>query len=271
METSSYDPHKCSSDFLSEMDRLRLQVELTWKKEVRLLKQVGLRDGMEILEVGSGPGYFTKKLREEFPSSRITALELLRELHEVAQSGLTPADSDRIVCVNGAIENSGLTGGFDFAVSRYVFQHLPDPAAATREILRLLKPGGHHTIIDVDDDLLLLADPPIDELSSVLVALQTVQAGRRGNRHVGRHLPRILVDAGFAGLSIDSVSVHSDETGLEPFVAMLHPGAARQLVAAGLLTDESCKRYEKSYRDFMSSDQSIAIMNVFIVSGNRPT
>jgi SAM-dependent methyltransferase len=33
---------------------------------------------------------------------------------------------------------------FDLLVSTEVFEHIPDPYAAHREVLRILKPGGHH-------------------------------------------------------------------------------------------------------------------------------
>jgi ubiquinone/menaquinone biosynthesis C-methylase UbiE len=36
---------------------------------------------------------------------------------------------------------------FDFAYARLVFQHLPDPLGAMREIRRVLKPGGKLVII----------------------------------------------------------------------------------------------------------------------------
>jgi SAM-dependent methyltransferase len=38
-------------------------------------------------------------------------------------------------------------GSFDLVYSRYVFEHLPDPGEALREIARVLAPGGHCIIL----------------------------------------------------------------------------------------------------------------------------
>ena len=40
----------------SEIERLRAQVLLSWDAEERALRRLGLRDGMEVLELGCGPG-----------------------------------------------------------------------------------------------------------------------------------------------------------------------------------------------------------------------
>jgi SAM-dependent methyltransferase len=46
------------------------------------------------------------------------------------------------VCQGDATRTNFPSGAFDCAISFSVFEHLPDPAAAFREIARLLKPGG---------------------------------------------------------------------------------------------------------------------------------
>ena len=44
--------------FNNEVDRLKAQVQLGWEKEFRTLKWLGLKDGMNILDVGGGPGFY---------------------------------------------------------------------------------------------------------------------------------------------------------------------------------------------------------------------
>lgn len=47
-----------------------------WEKEFRNLQWYGLRSGMSVLEVGSGPGFVTEQLVHSLPGSEVTALEI---------------------------------------------------------------------------------------------------------------------------------------------------------------------------------------------------
>src|SRR5215203_2406576 len=59
-----------------EVERLRQQALLAWSEEARQLKWFGLRDGMSILDVGSGPGFVSAQLLDMLPNSTVTGIEL---------------------------------------------------------------------------------------------------------------------------------------------------------------------------------------------------
>ena len=69
--------------FNNEVNRLETQAKLGWKKEFRTLKWLGLKDGMRILDVGSGTGVYTELLLENLPHSSVTALEVDRKLFDM--------------------------------------------------------------------------------------------------------------------------------------------------------------------------------------------
>lgn len=81
----SYDVAKAHRTRDAEIERLAAQASLGWDKEVRSLEWFGFRDGMSILELGSGPGFITEKLLERFPTSRITAVDIDASLHADAR------------------------------------------------------------------------------------------------------------------------------------------------------------------------------------------
>ena len=58
----SYDPERGHLGVTAELARLEAQVRVSWPQEERLLRAIGLRDGLEVLEVGCGPGFFTERL-----------------------------------------------------------------------------------------------------------------------------------------------------------------------------------------------------------------
>ncbi|WP_305085854.1 class I SAM-dependent methyltransferase, partial [uncultured Clostridium sp.] len=64
----------------NEVNRLETQAKLGWEKEFRTLKWLGLKNGMRILDVGSGTGVYTELLLENLPNSSITALEVDKRL-----------------------------------------------------------------------------------------------------------------------------------------------------------------------------------------------
>ena len=62
--SGSYYPHETKGGLDAELERLEAQVSVSWEKEFQVLKRLGLRDGMKILEQGCGPGFVTEKLPE---------------------------------------------------------------------------------------------------------------------------------------------------------------------------------------------------------------
>src|SRR5436853_7771057 len=75
-----------------EIHRLRGQALWGWDKESRNLAWFGLRDGMSILEVGSGPGFVTEQLHALYPNSHITCVEIDPDLVARADQYLQSRD-----------------------------------------------------------------------------------------------------------------------------------------------------------------------------------
>jgi ubiquinone/menaquinone biosynthesis C-methylase UbiE len=157
----------------AEIERLRQQALWGWEKELRTLQWFGLKDGMTLLEIGSGPGFITAQLLDTFPDLHVTCLEIDPEMVERAEKYLAEKHSGRYNLVHASVMEMPLAeNSFDFAFARLVFQHLPDPLGAMREIRRVLKPGGKLVIMDIDDGLNLLVDPPSSEADAIVQRMQ---------------------------------------------------------------------------------------------------
>lgn len=99
----------------------------------------------ELLDIGCGSGVVTLAAAKAFgPSSRITGLDLSSEMLAFAgQKAERAGLADRIRFVEGDAEALPFAdAAFDSVVSLYAWRHLPNPAAATREAFRVLRPGG---------------------------------------------------------------------------------------------------------------------------------
>ncbi|MEZ6064564.1 MAG: class I SAM-dependent methyltransferase [Planctomycetaceae bacterium] len=93
--------------------------------------------GRRVLEVGTGLGYFARRLKER--GADVTASDLAPNLVR---------DVERNVGCRAVVADAlNLTGSFpgeafDIVFSSECIEHTPDPAAAVIEMTKLLKPGG---------------------------------------------------------------------------------------------------------------------------------
>jgi protein-L-isoaspartate O-methyltransferase len=78
--SGSYELPTSQHDAQAEIDRLAVQAHSGWDKEARRLAWFGLKDGMSVLELGSGPGFITEQLLALVPTSPITCVEIDRTL-----------------------------------------------------------------------------------------------------------------------------------------------------------------------------------------------
>jgi ubiquinone/menaquinone biosynthesis C-methylase UbiE len=265
----SYKASEMPGGLDKELERLRHQALQLWPKEARVLTGFGLRDGQAVLEVGGGPGFITEQLLHLLPTSPITVVEIDPEMVAQARSYLGDQDG-RLAIHEGSILDSGLPEqSFDFAYARFVFQHLPDPVGAARAILRLLKPGGKLVLLDPDDRQHLFDPPPSPEVAAIQERARQHQAAKGGNRYIGRHLVRILQQAGFVHCDLEVIADHSDIVGLEALGPRPTAEDLAPLIEAGLITEAERDLILADQERFYASDPVI-MLQVFLAYGEKP-
>lgn len=257
-----------------ETERLRTQALRTWSKEARMLGWYGLRDGLSVLELGSGPGFVTEQLLDWLPHSPITTVEIAPEMIERAARYLGDKGAGRLRIVHADLMQSGLPeNALDFVISRFLFQHMADPVAVAREVRRLLKPGGKLVMIDVDDGLWGIADPERPEDGEWMAKGIAAQAARGGDRLVGRKFLRILSDAGYAHHEFDVVVYHSDMAGerfREQVREMVNPEDMQLAIANGEVTREEADRIIAEDEKWLTSDHPLLLYTLFMSCGEKP-
>ena len=267
----SPDPRLASARLHADVDRLRAQAALSWPREARALAQAGLHDGATVLEGGCGPGIITEHLLEALPQARLTALDLDPEMCELARARLAGRFDGRLEIVQSSILFTQLpSNSFDFALARFVFQHLSAPDLALAEILRLLRPGGRLAILDVDDDLGGLVVPRLPAFEVLGRRVRERQAREAGDRQIGRKLWRLLASAGFVEVDLSAVVFHSDELGLEPFRAQFDPRRYRAFLGSGGLTPEEWHAYQAAVSQLFAAPDAFILQLVLLATGTKP-
>lgn len=114
-----------------------------------------------IVDIGCGVGMSTEAFQTTFPQARLTGVDLSPYFLAVAQyrqqerqaTGEIPVTATPIAWHHGAGEATGLpAAAYDLVSICLVFHELPQSAAKAilREARRLLRPGGHLAIMDMN-------------------------------------------------------------------------------------------------------------------------
>lgn len=264
--TRSYDPDLIGGGFERELARLEAQARLAWPHEAVILESFGLGAARDVLEIGCGSGAHLEQLAGAAPHAALTGVEPDERLRALAAERVTHA---RVI--DGTAEGLPLAGAsVDFAVARYVFQHVGDPDRAAREALRVLRGGGRLAAIEVDGELWGIAQPRFPEVQAAHEKAWRAQRRRGGNRMIGRRLWRILAAAGFTGLSLQLFAYHSDELGVDAFAPLIDPSSLQPLVEAGVVGTFDYARAVHGYERFRADPDAFVLLVGLIVSGRKP-
>jgi ubiquinone/menaquinone biosynthesis C-methylase UbiE len=106
----------------------------------RTVAAVGLRPDAIVLEIGSGPGYFSPSLADAVPGGALVALDLQVEMLRLARDRLRGHHVRRVQA--DAVRLPFRTGCFDAVFVATMLGEVPDLDACLDEIRRVLAPAG---------------------------------------------------------------------------------------------------------------------------------
>jgi SAM-dependent methyltransferase len=126
-----------------EVRRLLLQGRLYDSYTEHALRLAGLRPGMRVLDVGSGPGDVSfVAARLVGPTGSVLGVDAAPAMVELARTRAAEKGLSTVRFAQAAIDEIALDEPVDAVIGRLILMHLPDPAATLRQLASLVRAGG---------------------------------------------------------------------------------------------------------------------------------
>ncbi len=163
-----------------------------------------LRPGMNLLDVGFGPGTITLDLAEAVAPGEVIGIENADAPFEVARAFAGERGDIRTVFEHGDVMDLHFADNtFDVVHAHQVLQHLSDPVGALREMSRVCKPGGIVAVRDADYAAMAWY-PDSEGMEGWRQTYRLIAHNNGAEPDAGRHLRRWVRLAGFTDVRLST-------------------------------------------------------------------
>lgn len=245
------------------------------------LRELGLRGGEAILDVGSGLGQFSRAVaRAAGPRGRVVGVERSAEQRAEAERLARTAGEEGLVETRAGDAlalplREEEWGAFDVAHARFLLEHVPEPLRVVQAMVRAVRPGGRVVLADDDHDVLRLWPEPTGFWPLWRAYMRTYD--RLGNDpYVGRRLVWLLHAAG-AAPARNAWIFFGGCSGSPPFqplvanLASILEGAREAILAAGRLEPRSFEEGLAGLRDWGRRPDAAIWFAICWAEGVRPS
>jgi len=273
-ETSSHYIHGTAPD---EQQRLSLLNQILNDGSLR---ELVLHGGERILDLGCGLGQLTRSMaRAAGPGARVVGIErspeqlaeATRQAREAGEEGLVEFRRGDVLALSLGPDEWGT---FDVAHARYVLEHVNDPLAVVRAMVRAVRPGGRVVLEDDDHDVLRLW-PESPGFTHVWQAYCRTYDRIGNDPYVGRHLVALLSEAGAAPRR--NTGIWFGACAGDPVFPLwvtnlveLLIGARETVVAGGMLDRPSFDATIDALRDWGRRPDASSWYSMYWAEGIRP-
>lgn len=211
-----------------------------------------LRPGLDVLDIGCGPGTITADLAGRVNPGRVLGLD--RSTDAVAQATAANAGFENLdFGVGDVYALDTEDDSFDVVHAHQVLQHLSDPVAALREMRRVCRPDGVVAVRDADYAAFTWA-PDDERLTAWLDIYRQVARANGAEPDAGRYLKSWALEAGFTDVTASaSVWCFSDAADRQWWGDLwadrvVSSDLARQAIDGGLATRADLESIATAFR-----------------------
>jgi ubiquinone/menaquinone biosynthesis C-methylase UbiE len=218
-----------------------------------------LRPGLDLLDVGCGPGTITVDLARRVAPGRVLALDISPDPLDEARA-LARQQGVAVTFDVGDVYALYLPDdSFDVVHAHQVLQHLTDPVAALREMARVCRPGGVVAVRDADYAAKILF-PPDEQLDRWLELYHRVARRNGAEPDAGRRLKSWAHAAGLRDLTATtsswcfSTDAEREWWGRSWAGRATSSAFAEQAVAYGLATEDDLRAIADAWLRWAAAD-----------------
>ena len=234
-----------------------------------------LRPGLDVLDVGCGPGALTIETARRVLPGRVVGLDISGEMLAAAKRASPPGALPNLAFREGDIREGGWDAEFDLVSATRVLQWIPDLERALAVMAAATRRGGLVVARDYDHARARWLSPPAAWTRFHLAFLDWRAQGGLDNA-LARRLPLLLEEA--AGLvevrAIPrAVTVRAGEPDFFRVAGawrLVAESRGRQMTAAGALTALERETAVADYAEWMGRRAAALTLHEACVTGRRP-
>jgi ubiquinone/menaquinone biosynthesis C-methylase UbiE len=242
------------------------------------IARLSLAPGDFVLDVGCGTAIFARRMAEEVgEEGRVLGIE--RDPAQIAEAKrLARGDDARVEIRQGDALAPPLReeeqGSFDVVHTRFLLEHLPDPIAAVRQMMKAVRPGGRVVLTDEDHETLRLHPEPAG-FARLWEAYWRRYESAGNDPSVGRKLVALLHGAGAERIENDCLffGACAGSARFGSFVANLVgviESARGSMTASGAMTDAGIDEALEAIHAWSRLPDAAAWYTVSWAQGRRP-
>ena len=232
-----------------------------------ILRPLDLRAGLQVLDVGSGPGHTTMELaRRVAPSGTVTGVDINAEF--IARSSTRAREANLPI----DFVHSGFPplpfpeSSFDRVFCKNVLEYVDSAADTIAEMARVTAPGGIVVAADSDWDLMVLETGAMNRERNDRV-LSASKAIAIKEPRIGRQLFGLFREAGLSEVKVE-ILAGADTAGRS--LPMLKASFARYAHDSGRIGDEEIAAWLASVQHAIDNGDFFFVLPQFVVSGAKP-
>lgn len=221
----------------------------------------------QILDVGCGPGTITCDFAKYAPHGQVIGVDFGEKVIEQARAEASARGVKNIKFqVAGAHSLPFEDESFDVVHCHALLVHLPNAAAAVKEMWRVCKVGGFVGCREPDWDTLAI-HPYNSALEKWKVVSKQLKVNEGAEPNAGRHLGEWAIDAGFNAEKVQITSNVLQYFGKEElkwwgslYADRVHTEFGERAVSSGMVTREEIEQFASAYLDWSNSEFGIWAM-----------
>ena len=142
-----------------------------------LLRELGLRPGMNVADVGAGTGYYARRMAPLVgPMGTVFAVDVQPEMIRMLDDLAKKAGLANIKPVLGAVDNVRLPeASIDLAIMVDVYHELEYPFEVMESLVRALRPGGRVVFVEYRAEDARVPIKPVHKMSEAQVRKEAGQ------------------------------------------------------------------------------------------------